>query len=204
MPGDVFRQHPGRRQDSHAAALIDAVRVARLEGVVLAGAVVGMRHPRPHPLGYLGDAQHRAAVVKQLDDIPVFDAPGGGIRGVKAHRMPVIAVFQDPVAGYLPQPACIGIVVGMEGIPGVGSDKLEGIFFRQLRVIAFPAGDIARQRRPFLVIRQVCFRAFRDKLDFAAVSAQFFAFFRIALGVKVVGGIAIAAFIKPAQAGVGL
>jgi hypothetical protein len=60
-----------------------------------------MHHAPPYPLGNGGDAKHRASVVIQAHNIAVFNAPGSGVPGMNARRVPVIPVFLDAMAGYL-------------------------------------------------------------------------------------------------------
>ncbi len=79
-----------------------------------------MYHAGAYPYGNVSDTEYRPAVVIKLNDIPVLDVPWCGVGGVNPHRMPVIAILQNAMPRNLAQPAGISVVVGMEGIPGVG------------------------------------------------------------------------------------
>ena len=119
-------------------------------------------------------------------------------RRVHPHRVPVITVFQNAVGRYFRQPGIIRVMMSMKGKAGMGSDELEGIFLRHLRVITFPAGYVAGQRWPLSIIGEMLSQSLRNELYLAAVGSQFFPLLRIPLGIIMVGGIAFTPFVKPA------
>jgi hypothetical protein len=111
-----------------------------------------MDHPGPYPFGHSGHAQYRPPVIVKFDHVSVLDAPGFGVHGMDANRLPAVTLFRDPMTRNIIQPRDMTIVMGMERKSGMGRNHLQRILTGKLGLVSLPAGDVASHGRPLRVI----------------------------------------------------
>jgi hypothetical protein len=88
-----------------------------------------MDYSRFQPLRQSGYAEHRATVIEKLDNIPMMNAPGLCIFRMYPGRTPIVSIFIYAMAWNIFQPGYASVVMGMEGVAGVGRNELERILF---------------------------------------------------------------------------
>jgi hypothetical protein len=71
-------------------------------------------------LGYLSYAQYRCTIIVQFDYVALLDAPRLSVARMYSGYPVAVTILLDTMARDILQPGSMGIIMGMERIPGMG------------------------------------------------------------------------------------
>ena len=127
----------GREQVEAAAAIDRAAGLAHR--IVGRGGFVAVADAARQALGRQRRADHRAAVVVDLDQVVLLDAARGRVLGVHADDPVVIALHVDAVVRDVEQEGALAVALGVEAVFGMRREHLQRIALEHLaRMRAFP------------------------------------------------------------------